>query len=220
LEEAFGTANASSACDHRFSDVAALGIFTRERAVPLGCEDLSAKHRKEVTAIQSVLIGTSVLWAGAIIALFLALVREPTGGDLAGRELTANLFLLGLAAHCLHCSEEYVTRFSERFPSLFSLAPWPDDFYVVFNLIWLGVWIISAIGIKKGNRFAYFPAWFFAIGSVANGIGHPLLSVIADGYFPGLITSPIVGVLGVMLLLRLRGSTRGVGAPASRISQR
>ena len=36
-------------------------------------------------------------------------------------------------------------------------------------------------------------AGFLAIGMVLNGIVHPLLSVRAGGYFPGLVTSPLVG---------------------------
>jgi hypothetical protein len=35
-----------------------------------------------------------------------------------------------------------------------------------------------------------------------------MLAVIAHGYFPGLITSPVLGVLGVLLWLRLLGLTR------------
>jgi hypothetical protein len=161
-----------------------------------------------VTVIQSILIGTSGLSVGAIVALVLTIFRGPVRDDLIEGERTANLLLTGLAAQCLHCTEEFVTRFPERFPKLLSLDPWSDDFYVVFNLVWLSIWIVSAIGLKNGNRFAYFPAWFFAIGSIANGVGHPVLSVVARGYFPGLITSPLVGVLGFLLFLRLLRSSK------------
>jgi len=53
-----------------------------------------------------------------------------------------------------------------------------------------------------------FPIWCFAIAAIVNGIAHPLLAVAARGYFPGLITSPVVGVVGVLLWIRLIALTR------------
>jgi hypothetical protein len=122
------------------------------------------------------------------------------------------LFLIGLAGQCLHFMEEFVTRFQERFTALLSLPAWSDDFFVVFNLLWLCVWILAAVGLWRGYRAALFPVWFFAIASIANGVAHPVLAVVAHGYFPGLMTSPVVGVIGVLLLLRLVGATQTVDA--------
>jgi hypothetical protein len=163
--------------------------------------------------LRSILTGTAVLWMGAAIALLLTILRHPVDGDLAGREQTARLFLLGLAVQCMHFMEEFITHFQDRFPALLGLPPWSERFFVAFNLIWLSIWILSTIGMQKGYRFALFPVWFFAIAAIANGIAHPLLAVVAHGYFPGLITSPILGILGVMLWLRLLGITgnRNVG---------
>lgn len=141
------------------------------------------------------------------MALLLTILRRPVDGDLVGRERTARLFLIGLAAQCMHFMEEFVTRFQERFPTLLGLPAWSQNFFVVFNLIWLSVWILSAIGLRRGYRIALFPVWFFAIGAIVNGIAHPMLAVVAQGYFPGLITSPVVGVLGVLLWLRLQALT-------------
>jgi len=115
--------------------------------------------------------------------------------------------LIGLAAQCMHFMEEFVTRFQDRFPTLLGLRAWSLNFFVVFNLIWLSIWILSAIGMRRGYRLALFPVWFFAIGAIANGIAHPMLAVVGQGYFPGLITSPVVGVLGVLLWLRLQALT-------------
>jgi hypothetical protein len=105
---------------------------------------------------------------------------------------------------CLHFIEEFVTRFPDRFPALLGLPAWSENFFVVFNLICLSVWILSAIGVQKGHRIALFPAWFFAIAAIANGIAHPVLAAVARGYFPGLISSPVVGLLGVSLWLKLQ----------------
>jgi hypothetical protein len=104
--------------------------------------------------------------------------------------------------------EEFVTRFADRFPALLGLPVWPEDFFVIFNLIWLSLWILSAIGLQRGYRIALFPIWFFAIAAMANGIGHPMLVVVARGYFPGLITSPVVGIVGVLLWIRLQALTK------------
>lgn len=144
------------------------------------------------------------------MALLLTIVRGPGSldRDLIGRERAARLFMLGLAAHCLHFMEELVTRFEDRFPALLGLSAWSEDFFVVFNLIWLSVWILSAVGLQRGYQAALFPAWFFAIGGMANGIAHPALAVAVGGYFPGLISSPVVGVLGVLLWRRLLELTR------------
>jgi hypothetical protein len=157
--------------------------------------------------LRSVLVGTAGLSAGAVVALLLTILRRPVDGDLAGRERVARLFLIGLAAHCLHFMEEFVTRFHDRFPALLGLPAWPENLFVVFNLIWLSIWILSAIGLQKGYPLALFPVWFFAIAAIANGIAHPMLAVVARGYFPGLITSPMIGVLGVLLWLRLKALT-------------
>jgi Protein of unknown function with HXXEE motif len=142
------------------------------------------------------------------MALLLTILRKPVDGDLAGRERTVRVFLIGLAAQCLPFMEEFVTRFQDRFPALLGLPAWSETFFVVFNLIWLSIWTLSAIGLQRGYRFAMFPVWFFAIAAIANGIAHPVLTVVARGYFPGLISSPILGVLGVLLWLRLRALTR------------
>jgi hypothetical protein len=157
--------------------------------------------------LRGILIGTSGLSAAAFAALLLAILRSHHL-DPAARERIARLFLIGLAAQCLHFMEESVTGFPERFPALLGLPAWPVDFFVAFNLTWLSIWILSAIGLHKGYWFALFPIWFFAIASIANGIAHPLLAVSVRGYFPGLITSPVVGVLGLLLARRLQALTQ------------
>jgi hypothetical protein len=103
----------------------------------------------------------------------------------------------------VHFAEEYLTRFHERFPRMLGIAQWSDEFFVTFNVLWVAVWAVSAIGVWSNVRAAFFPAWFLAIGMVVNGVAHPLLAVANRGYFPGLITSPVVGVVGALFGLRL-----------------
>ena|SRR5208283_3195068 len=158
--------------------------------------------------LRSILTGTAGLSVAAVAAMVLTIVRRPVESDAAGRERTVRLFLIGIAAQCLHFLEEFVTRFEERFPPLLGLPAWSEDFFVVFNLTWLCVWILSAIGLPRGYRAAFFPVWFFAIASIVNGIVHPVLALAARGHFPGLITSPLVGAVGVLLWLMLMVVTR------------
>jgi hypothetical protein len=117
------------------------------------------------------------------------------------------VLLIGLAAQCLHFSEEFVTHFPDRFPPLLGQSAWSENFFVAFNLTCLSVWILSAICLQRGYWFALFPVWFFAIASIVNGIAHPVLAIVVRGYFPGLITSPVVGALGVLLWRRLQALT-------------
>ena len=162
--------------------------------------------------LRSILVGTAGLSAGAVVAVLLTILRRPVDSDVAGRERTISLLLAGLAAQCAHFVEEFVTRFQDRFPSLLALPVWPETFFVVFNLAWLSIWILSAIGLQRGYRVALFPIWFFAIGAMVNGVAHPVLAFIVHGYFPGLITSPVLGILGVLLWIRLLALTRSSAA--------
>jgi uncharacterized membrane protein YhdT len=155
--------------------------------------------------LRSILTGTAVLTVAATVSLVLTILRKPQA---AGWEQTLRVFLLGLAVQSLHFMEEFVTHFEDRFPALFGLSAWSVNFFVAFNLMWMSAWILSAAGLQRGNRVALFPVWFFAVACVANGIAHPVLAIAAHGYFPGLITSPILGVLGVLLWIRLLQSTK------------
>ena len=53
-----------------------------------------------------------------------------------------------------------------------------------------------------------FPSAHFA-EELVTGTAHPLLSVLAGGYFPGLVTSPVAGLPGIPLLRRLALVTQG-----------
>jgi hypothetical protein len=159
------------------------------------------------STLRSILLGTSGLWVADLAAALLTIRRTLLEKDMSGRERVTRLLLVGLAAQCLHFGEEYVTQFEVRFPRLLDLSPWPGNFFVIFNLGWLSVWILSAVGLQRGWRLSLFPVWFFAIASMVNGIGHPVLSILVRRYFPGLLTSPLVGVEGVLLWRRLWAAT-------------
>lgn len=58
-----------------------------------------------------------------------------------------------------------------------------------------------------GAVAALFPLWFLGIAGVANGVAHPALSIRTGGYFPGLVTAPLVGIAGALLIRRLLAVT-------------
>ncbi|HEX4640834.1 MAG TPA: hypothetical protein VH252_05575 [Chthoniobacterales bacterium] len=163
---------------------------------------------------RSMVFGPSVLYGVAVIALVLTVIRRPAKDSADAIEGIVRLYLIGIAFQCLHFTEEFVTGFYVRVPPFLGFVPWPPEFFVTFNLIWIALWLLGAVGIKKGMRVAFFPVWFFAIGMVGNAIWHPLLCLATRGYFPGLFTSPFAGVIGVILVSRLLKLTRAAADPA------
>jgi len=153
--------------------------------------------------LRSEILGTGALWLAAGVALGLTLARRPSDASRANRRQATRLFIVLLALQTLHAAEEYATGFHERFPAVFGLAPWPAAFFLALNLSLLLVWAVAGPGLAAGHRPAFLPVWFLALLGVANGVAHPLLALSARGYFPGLLTSPLVGIAGVLLWRRL-----------------
>jgi len=162
---------------------------------------------------RSMILGPSVLYGVAAIALVLTILRRPAKNSDAAIDAIVRLYLVGIAFQCLHFTEEYVTRFYVRAPEFLGFVAWPSEFFVIFNLTWIALWLFAAVGVKRELRVAYFPLWFFAVGMVGNAIWHPLLCLATAGYFPGLFTSPFAGIIGFMLLSRLRRLTDPAPSP-------
>ena len=161
-------------------------------------------------SLRSILLSTAVLQVLAVVALGLTILRRPgPEADSAALDRIISLFLVGITAQSIHFIEEFITGFYLRWPESLGLSPWSAEFFVSFNVSWIAIWVLSAAGLRAGIRAALFPTWFFAIGMTVNLVGHPLLALYAGGYFPGLWSSPVVGVLGVMLLNRLWRHTEG-----------
>lgn len=154
-------------------------------------------------SFRSELVGTAALTVAGIAALLLTMFRVPVDARADDRRRTTMLFVAGVSLQALHFAEEYATRFFERFPPVLGEPPWSPSFFIIFNVFWLAIWILAAFGLQAGYRAAFFPVWFFAIAAIVNGIAHPLLALRAGGYFPGLLTSPLLAIVGVWLWLRL-----------------
>jgi protein-S-isoprenylcysteine O-methyltransferase Ste14 len=155
----------------------------------------------------SEIIGTAGLTLAAGVALLLAVLRRPLPGRAVQRHRMAPLLVVGLCCQAAHFAEEYATGFYRRFPETLGLAPWSSAFFIIFNMCWFVIWVWAAFGFREGYRLAFFPVWFFALAATVNAVTHPLLAFHASGYFPGLVTSPLLGVVGVWLLIGLVGLT-------------
>jgi len=149
----------------------------------------------------SAFLGTLGLTLAALVALALTIARGRVSVASVPRirlvSTVAILFQLG------HFIEETLLQFYVRFPELLGLSPWSQKFFLTFNLFWLIAWVLSLLSIGAFWRISVFALWFLAIASMANGIVHPLFAFAVGGYFPGLWTSPLVGILGVALFREL-----------------
>jgi hypothetical protein len=168
--------------------------------------------------LRSILVGTLALTVAGIFALVLTYYRIPVTIGRDKLQRTNALVIACLTFQGAHFVEEYATRFYERFPSLLGLQPWSATFFVAFNVFWLIIWVVAAFGLRSGARVAFFPLWFLAIAMIANGIAHPMLAVRVGGYFPGLISAPVVGIAGVVLWKHLMALTQRAGRSRMRPS--
>ena len=160
--------------------------------------------------VRSLLPSAGILGVAVVIALFLSFTRDWAGTSGNYIRGAVRIAMVTVLFQAVHFAEELFTGFHERFPALFGLAPMALGVFVSFNLAWLVIWSLSVWGLAARNRVALFPLWFLSLGCIGNGVAHPSFSVLVGGYFPGLVTSPIVGVLGVLLLRRLLSITDAV----------
>lgn len=142
----------------------------------------------------------------------IAVATTAAGGDLLADgvavQAARRIAFLATVVQGVHFMEEAATGFNVRLPALFGLQPMPMTFFIAFNVVWLAIWLGSVWVLPRGYAFARFALWFLAIASIANAVIHPLLSIITAGYFPGLVTSPVVGIVGYFLLRRLSQITK------------
>lgn len=146
----------------------------------------------------------------ALVALRLTTGRSPGGNVDAFRKLTV-FAIIAVVVQAIHFGEELSTGFHVQFPALFGLDPMPLGFFVAFNVGWLVIWAITIPGLARSSRLAFFVFWFLGLASVMNAVAHPLMALAVSGYFPGLITSPLCGIAGGMLVAWLNRSTATKG---------
>ena len=151
----------------------------------------------------------SVVVLGFVAIVAVRLAERRASPVEAAKERVAASTILGLATaiQTAHFAEEWATGFHVRFPALLGLDPMPLWFFVPFNLAWIAIWIVSVPYLRLGRKPALFAAWFLAIGGMLNGVAHPIMAIASGGYFPGLVTSPVIGLAGLVLWQRLQRAT-------------
>lgn len=159
--------------------------------------------------IRSVLTGTAGLSILVIISVVLTMARPHVSPDLVVRRRFLLILAAAILGQCIHFIEELATGFHLRFPVLLGFSPWTSVFFVSFNLGWIVVWVLAAFGLRFGLVAALVPVWFLALALFLNGVAHPLMALREGAYFPGLYSSPLVGVLGILLLGGLKKLTHG-----------
>jgi hypothetical protein len=158
--------------------------------------------------LRSILVGTMGLSVAVIVAAVLTISREIRISALSELNRVRRVAAMTIVLQCAHFTEEWYSGFHRRFPEMLGLVPWSNTFFAFFNLIWIAIWCLCAAFLRNQPRVLSFPIWFLAIASFLNGIGHPVLSIVSGGYFPGLWSSPFVGAAGLLLfraLSRLTG---------------
>ena len=123
-------------------------------------------------------------------------------------------FLLVILAQAAHSIEEYAFRLYDLFPPARFVA---DLFgfdrplgFVLFNtaIFLFGLWCWFA-RVRPRHRSARGFAWFWALLELGNGLGHVGLALRAGGYFPGLLTAPLLLATAGWLAFRLIRTREG-----------
>jgi hypothetical protein len=155
----------------------------------------------------SLMPSLAALGAAAAAALLLAVGRWSPPDRRMARDQAARALAVALGAQCVHFVEELMTGFRNELPALFGLSGIPLAAFVIFNLMWIAIWVASIAGLRAARSGAFFAAWFLAIAGTLNGVAHPLFAVRVGGYFPGLLSAPFVAIAALRLWRRLGAAT-------------
>jgi len=130
---------------------------------------------------------------------------------------------LGLA-QAAHSFEEIVTHLYDFFWVVtgvfhrgFSWFPqfrWPADLFAAVNVTLVALLLGSWPFVERRNTPALSLAWVAGIIEPVNGFNHIAAAIFFRGYVPGVITAPVLLVLGPVLLRELRRSGRAVNIQA------
>ena len=100
------------------------------------------------------------------------------------------LYLGALSIQMLHFAEEYLTGFVVELPKILGQDPYPEDYWLVFNMAAYAFFIMGGVVLhKKIKEFAVVPIFFILVGVFLNPIAHVGLTIYKGAYFPGLYTA-------------------------------
>ena len=115
-----------------------------------------------------------------------------------------SVFLFLILAQAAHSVEEYVTRLYEVFgPARFVSGLVSNDLalgFLIANvaLVTFGLWC-WAVPVRSGWHAARGLVWFWTILELGNGISHSALALSRGGYFPGVVTAPLLLVFATWM---------------------
>ena len=116
------------------------------------------------------------------------------------------MFLCLILAQAAHSVEEYVTRLYAVFaPARFVSSLISNDLalgFLIANaiLVAFGLWC-WAVPVRSGWPAASGFIWFWTILELGNGLGHTFFSLSRGGYFPGVITAPLLLLFAAWLAI-------------------
>ena len=111
------------------------------------------------------------------------------------------LYILALSIQMLHFTEEYLTSLVTELPALFGQDPYPEDYWLVFNMSAYSFFLLGGIVLyKRIKELAIIPIFFILVGVVLNAVAHIGLAVYTNSYFPGLYTALFYLLLAPPLL--------------------
>lgn len=130
---------------------------------------------------------------------------------------------LGLA-QAAHSFEEIVTHLYDFFwvvtgvlhraVSWFPQFRWPADLFAAVNVLLVALLLGTWPFVERRNTAALYLAWIAGMVETVNGFNHIAAAFFFRGYAPGVITAPVLLVLGPLLLRELRRSGQVVNSRA------
>jgi hypothetical protein len=126
-----------------------------------------------------------------------------------GRRQIPALFAVLVLAQAAHSAEEYLGRLWETLlpPRIVALifSSTPQRGFLIANIVIVafGVWC-AAWPVRRSWRAGRPLIWGWVVVEIANGIGHPLASLLFQRYIAGVLTAPILLVIALRLAYLLR----------------
>ena len=97
--------------------------------------------------------------------------------------------------------------FYKELPAIFNTNSWTGRQFIIFNIVWLIIFLFAAIGSFNNIKMSFLIVWFFIlIGGIGNGIMHIGLSLLRKEYFPGTVTAVFLLAIGIIMLQNITGS--------------
>jgi hypothetical protein len=124
------------------------------------------------------------------------------------------MFAVLVMVQAAHSAEEYFGRLWEALlpPRLVSLvfSADPERGFLLANVVIVafGLWCI-AWPVRRGWRSAPVLVWGWVVVEIANGILHPLATLLFRRYIAGVVTAPLLLVVALRLARLLRRPRAG-----------